>query len=423
MLLALWLPLAILFEAPLTAALVAGGAVSVPIIIHLLNRRRFKVVEWAAMRFLLAAQKKNARRMRLEQWLLLAVRCLLLLMIALAMISVTGWAEASWRWMFPDSVATVVGGTQRTHKILVLDGSYSMGVKLDEGTCFDKARALAAKMVREDSRASFSVVLMSRTARHIIAEPSEDRERVAREIEKLQLPHGNADLKATLASVDGLLKKSPGKFGAREVYFFTDMQRSTWEDRQPAEVAETFKSIEQRALAVLVDLGPETPPPNLALTALRVEDDLVVADKFRKATFSFQVNNYGPESVENVRVKLEVGRARAKASDAEFLWHAVDPMTLPRVDRGSLTQTFQLPFAEPGDYAVRTTLQTKDGLDIDDGRQVVLTVKKHVEVLIVNGKADGHPFKQQSAGWLRSRARSRQWRSQQPESLSRQGRD
>src|SRR5437867_2789515 len=53
---------AVFFETPLTAAAVAGGAVSVPIIIHLLNRRRFRIVQWAAMRFLLSAQRKNARR-------------------------------------------------------------------------------------------------------------------------------------------------------------------------------------------------------------------------------------------------------------------------------------------------------------------------------------------------------------------------
>ena len=66
-----------LFEAPLTALAVAAGAASLPIIIHLLNRKRFRVVTWAAMRFLLAAQRKNTRRMRLEQLILLAVRTLL----------------------------------------------------------------------------------------------------------------------------------------------------------------------------------------------------------------------------------------------------------------------------------------------------------------------------------------------------------
>src|SRR6478672_7425318 len=129
---------AVLFEAPLTAAAVAGGAVSIPIIIHLLNRRRFKIVTWAAMRFLLAAQKKNSRRMRIEQLLLLAVRCLIVLLLVLAMASVSGWAEAAWRWFAPDGARTLAGGGARVHKIIVLDGSFSMGLKAGDQTCFDR---------------------------------------------------------------------------------------------------------------------------------------------------------------------------------------------------------------------------------------------------------------------------------------------
>src|SRR5262245_52465605 len=123
---ALWLPFAVLFETPLAAAAVAGSAVSVPIIIHLLNRRRFKIVTWAAMRFLLAAERKNTRRMRLEQILLLVMRCALVLLLALAMMCVTPWAEAGWRWLFPEATIGVVSTNQRTHKILVVDGSFSM---------------------------------------------------------------------------------------------------------------------------------------------------------------------------------------------------------------------------------------------------------------------------------------------------------
>jgi len=58
---------AFLFASPLAVLAAAGGAVSIPIIIHLLSRRRYRVVSWAAMRFLLAAQKQSVRRMRLEQ--------------------------------------------------------------------------------------------------------------------------------------------------------------------------------------------------------------------------------------------------------------------------------------------------------------------------------------------------------------------
>src|SRR6188768_1102576 len=61
------------------------AAVSIPIIIHILNRRRFKTVTWAAMDFLLRAMKKNRRRLRFEQWVLLATRCLLLLLLGMAL--------------------------------------------------------------------------------------------------------------------------------------------------------------------------------------------------------------------------------------------------------------------------------------------------------------------------------------------------
>ena len=54
--------LAIFFGGPIAVVLTAAGAASIPVIIHLLNRKRFRIVPWAAMRFLLAAQKKNTRR-------------------------------------------------------------------------------------------------------------------------------------------------------------------------------------------------------------------------------------------------------------------------------------------------------------------------------------------------------------------------
>jgi hypothetical protein len=61
------------------------AAVSIPIIIHLLMRRRRKPVMWAAMRFLLEAYRQHRRRLRLEQFLLLAARCLLIALVALAL--------------------------------------------------------------------------------------------------------------------------------------------------------------------------------------------------------------------------------------------------------------------------------------------------------------------------------------------------
>ena len=96
--------------------LLLGGLVlaSVPIIIHLLNRRRFRVVVWAAMRFLLNAQKQNTRRMRLEQIILLAVRACVILLVVLAMAAITPWAEAFWNMLWPDANSPLRRQTART---------------------------------------------------------------------------------------------------------------------------------------------------------------------------------------------------------------------------------------------------------------------------------------------------------------------
>src|SRR5438874_7054965 len=58
----------------------AGALVLAPIIIHLINRMRFKRVRWAAMEFLLKSQKRNRRRLIIEQLILLALRCFLVLL-------------------------------------------------------------------------------------------------------------------------------------------------------------------------------------------------------------------------------------------------------------------------------------------------------------------------------------------------------
>src|SRR3954452_23566328 len=115
------------------------GAAAVPIIIHLLNRRKYREMPWAAMRFLLAAIQKNSRRIRVEHWLLLAIRTLVILLVVAAMAK-----------PFLESLGglPIIAG-QRTHHVLVLDGSLSMAYATGETTCWDQAKALAQQFVKD----------------------------------------------------------------------------------------------------------------------------------------------------------------------------------------------------------------------------------------------------------------------------------
>src|SRR4051812_26122694 len=98
------------------AYLVAGVAlISAPIIIHLINRMRFKRVRWAAMEFLLKAQKKSRRRLIIEQLILLMLRCLL---VALTALLVLRYLDIGLDQLF--------GAQKDNLHIIVLDDTLSM---------------------------------------------------------------------------------------------------------------------------------------------------------------------------------------------------------------------------------------------------------------------------------------------------------
>ncbi|MGL4424526.1 MAG: BatA domain-containing protein, partial [Gemmataceae bacterium] len=88
--------------------------VSVPVIIHLINRMRFRRVRWAAMEFLLKAQKRMRRKLIFQQLLLLFLRMLLVFLFGLLLGRFLGFDPLN------------SNQSQSTSHIVVLDDSPSM---------------------------------------------------------------------------------------------------------------------------------------------------------------------------------------------------------------------------------------------------------------------------------------------------------
>ena len=140
------------FASPL---LLGGLALAgIPILIHLLHKRRHVIVEFAAMRFLIEATRKRARRTRIEQLILLFLRTLVLALLVLAM------ARPHF-----ETDGGLLTGDQPTHRIVVVDSSFSMQLAeeisepqpgqnsaSDSGTGIDKARAAVTKLVESGRR-------------------------------------------------------------------------------------------------------------------------------------------------------------------------------------------------------------------------------------------------------------------------------
>ncbi|MCI0379901.1 MAG: BatA domain-containing protein, partial [Gemmataceae bacterium] len=380
---------------------VAAAAVSVPIIIHLLNRRRFKIVVWAAMRFLLAAQKQNTRKMRLEQLILLLVRCTLVLLLVLAMAAVMPWAESLWAGIWKDGIGGASKRGGRTHHILVLDGSLSMNLTGDGKTLFDRARQMALDHVNQaPSGDGFSVLVMKDSPVWIVGEASPDARKVAREIEILRPSHGNAALPATLNMVAAKLMEASGRFPVQNVYFFTDLQRATWLGLPPPESRKEdadakekppHLEIQNRGRTAFVDLGREE-ASNTTITDSSLDVPFVTtgADIWISAT----VQHFGAKD-RTLGVDLVVGRSREESKDQPFQLRPEGHKNIALRPGERQTVQFKHRFAVPGTYALQVKIDA-DELDYDDSRTVIVTVKDTIPVLIINGKPAADPFERAS---------------------------
>lgn len=383
-----------------TTLAVGAGAASIPIIIHLLNRRRHRVVIWAAMKFLLKAQKQNTRRMRLEQLLLLLLRITVVVLIVIAMASVMPWAESLWANVFPDAgfIKTRPG---RTHKIIVLDGSLSMALRVDgDRTAFDKARDIALQIVNDSPAGDgFSVALLKDAPTWIVGEPSQDARKVADEIRLIQQAHGNANVPALLNMLAAKLAESSNRFTSREVYLLTDLQKATWspgeqrpgEEKKPASSRErtALQEIQKRARTIFVDVGKEG-ADNVAIMNLTLGDNLISTGQ--KVPITATLHHFGLQPRNHIRVELLTGLARGKNEDAPFELRSVTHQTVSLKPGEMLTvPPFQHAFSAPGTYAVQVRIEGDD-LGVDDQRTVIVTVKETIPVLLVNGKPAPDPF-------------------------------
>ena len=136
------------------------AAVSVPIIIHLLNRRKFRKVNWAAMKFVKLSIDQNQRRMRLEEVLHLLLRCALLALLALALA----------RPVMRQSESSFMGQAGVT-SVLVLDNSFSMGLEDGEATRFERAKAACTNILDSlPSGSSVALYLGSDVVRPVMVE-------------------------------------------------------------------------------------------------------------------------------------------------------------------------------------------------------------------------------------------------------------
>ena len=347
--------------------LYAGAALaSIPIIIHLLNRLRYKRVVWAAMEFLLAAHRKNARRIRLEHLILLIIRTLVILLLAAAL----------GRPIIHGLLAKM--GRSAVHRVIVFDDSFSMGaqygVSTGGETVLKQARkALDSLMKTFDERDGLSLVTAGSRPHVRIGPPSFNRQQVLDEIEKLNGSDSATDMIGALTEAKKIVGES--KLEQKIVYILTDNTRAAWKDESGKDLRGLASAIvDKPAGLVVIDLGRNS-RPNLALRTVYPERPVVTANVL--SAFRVEVENLGDLPVEGVVVQMKVDD------------QAAPPVVFGRLGpRKVEARKWTYVFDRPGEHVVVGSLKDspQDALAVDNRRFLALEVKEALNVLLVDGE-------------------------------------
>jgi len=285
--------------------LFGGLAVASPILIHLLNKRRFKIVEWAAMDFLFEAEKKNQRRVKVENFILLLLRCLAMLLIALMLA----------RPFLPSSIADALSNKREVERILVIDDSLSQRVLADSLPALDQVKEQVKELLEGFAGASdtedwLSIYLTSNpTERLVDYKPltANSLPEILQLIEQIKCCDQVADYSDSLAEVSRYLEGQRENMG-RAVYLYTDLRERDWEPaaNQDSETApkKLIADIGEKASQTFIIDSASDSDQNLAITAVRPQGGLMVVEK--PVTFQVDVANFGNQTVSDVKVLLQV---------------------------------------------------------------------------------------------------------------------
>lgn len=400
------------FTNPLTMA--AGGAlVSAPIIIHLINRMRFRRIKWAAMEFLLKAQKRMKRKLIIEQLILLLLRCLLVFLV--------GMLLARFKWFTP-----LEGQESRaTAHVVILDDSPSTAdaftIDGKPTTAFEQAKQQVAERIapaaaQANTPQSMDVLLLSD-----LRQPNDDpgTQKTSptvpkpRTFERLN-DAAISDMKAYLHNVqasasrvslvEGLrtakevLDKKPDDDVAKVIHIVTDLRAADW-----SEDGDTLRQLlsEYTAGGIKVHLidtayphrkdTDRQPRSSDNISILEFKPKSRVTARGQALDFELRVRNSGSAELKDVRFEFFKNGARWPEVSVRFASLPPNQERTEIVTAGTgldRVGTKDNPLDRFNLITAKLAEPENGGIASDNVRHAIVEVQDRLSVLVVEGQQD-----------------------------------
>ncbi len=337
----------------------------VPILIHLLNRYRHKEVDWGAMDLLRRALVVRSRQIRVEDILILLLRCLAVLLIALAMSRPTLTAAGA-KWF---------GRQAQVGAVIALDSSFSMAHRPGINTRFDRAVERVREILKTfDTGSPVSFVLLGNRPRILQRNVGYDPAKIEKILHDLTPLPERVNLELCTEELGPLVNEI--KAPVRECYLITDAQTTTWDD--PSEkVRAALKQLGTMGRLFFLPTGTDG-AENLGITRFAL-----ASGSLRKGAMArciVEVRNFGKLPQEKVTVTLYQDNL---------------PVYQRVLDRLAGEKAESIPLFTRFERAGNIKLVAKIGPDpllVDNARYLTAAIREQVRVLLVDGDPSDKPY-------------------------------
>ena len=333
------------------AFLFALGASAIPLLIHLLSRRRAREVPFSSLRFLERSDRKSMRRINLRRLILLALRTAAIALVALAFA----------RPVITGRTASLFPGKEPKSVVVMIDRSYSMGLRGSEGTAFDAAAAAALDIAGGlEENDELTLVLFDEGAEAILTAERPGRAAAAGALAGAEPSMKGTALRAAAGHGFGLLRRS--RRTARELFIVSDFQRTGMAGARELEVPERTR----------VFLVPVTPAsgPNVAVERVILPGSAL--HRGESAAMRVFVRNTSPDRPAGFPMRVTLDGRRIIEKEIE----------LP--PGGAAEHTFEFDLGRAG--WIRGSVSCReDMLPADDTRLFTVLVREKTPVLLISG--------------------------------------
>ncbi len=270
------------------------AAAAIPILIHLLNKRKLRTIEFSTLTFLKELQKNKMRKITIRQWILLLLRTLIIIFLVLA------FSRPALKGNFG-----TIGSHAKTSLLIILDNTASMNLHNEKGTYLDQAKEQALQIVSMMEENDDAIILRLSDVPSLTMETAtHDKQKLQAMILETPVSVIHRTMDQALRSCSSLLRRS--KNINKEVYMLTDGQISTV--RSPNNITGKNEEVfEPKVKFFFTNIGSSR-HQNVGIDRLSISSSLLQVG--RPVTIVAAVTNYGTSRIENHLAGLSVGGTR-----------------------------------------------------------------------------------------------------------------